>query len=101
MLIKLTVVIYPTIYVTQAIMLYAFNLDSWGWQLLLSKTGRKTMDLEIRFIHINFFEVQLTFNIILLSGVQHSGSTFYIHRVMITMTNLVTLCHNTKLLQYY
>ena len=46
-------------------------------------------------------ELYLANNIILISGVQHSDSTFTIFYHVITTISLVTICYCAKLLQYY
>ena len=42
----------------------------------------------------------MTYNVLLISGVQHSNLIF-IHIIKWTTTSVVTTCHHTKLLQYY
>jgi len=48
-----------------------------------------------------FIELLLTCRILLVSGVKHSNSIFFLYYEMITMVSLVTTCHHTELLQYY
>ena len=46
-----------------------------------------------------FFNSIIIDNVMLVSGIQHSGSLF--SYIIITIVSLVTICHHTELLQYY
>lgn len=56
----------------------------------------------IFFIFVLFFiEVQLVYNIILISGLKHQGSTICIYYKMLVTISIVTICYHAKVLQYY